>query len=72
MAIIISFGKPRQAKTSGEHVDEADVVDKVQSIFSKKNVALIVLGVGIGVICKQASDINSLKRTIDILTEVVR
>ena len=72
MAIIISFGKKTKT-TSGEHVEEVeDVVDKIQSIFSKRNVTLLLAGVALGVVLKQQSEIHTLKRTIDILQEVVR
>jgi hypothetical protein len=69
--INISFGKPKVVvrKTDGS---DTEVLEYPGSIFTWQNLVLVGAGVSLGIIMKQQSDINSLKRTVDYLQGVMR
>jgi len=64
--ITIQIGKPRVTLKKGEDAVEVDA-EPVFRLFTIQNFVTLGFGVALGIILKQQSDIQTLKRTLDIV-----
>ena len=66
MTISITLGKPKiKLGTTEEPTQE-------RTIFNTKNLVLLGTGIALGIILKQQTEINTLKRTVVYLQEFIR
>lgn len=69
--ISITFGRPRiSLKKTGE--EGLETVDTGNSIFTVQNFVILGSGIALGIILKQQSDIQTLKRTVEYLQGALR